>query len=954
MPHPGTIVSTITDTITGTIIPRERLGSVMKKFFLIVLALLVLGAAAGAAWWKFGRRPNPMDAGRRMQQAGDFRGAALELRAAVRAQPSDSEAHLRLGTVLLQLGDAVAAEKELRTAQSLGSPAPDLHVLLAQSYLLEGRNKELLAEFQPPEKTADLTAQLLMVRALAASSTGDQVAALSALATAEQVSPNSASVPMTTARIAMTQNNLVLASEQVERALLIDPKRPDGLLLKAQILRARGNRTGARAALDDAINLAPRYGLARLERASLLLELGQDAKAKDDTDEVLKAQPNSAAGTYLRAVLLTRAGDNAGAELVFQKLSGVIDRFPRANFFQAMVKLNLGQFEQALDMAQRYVAHAPADPDGVKLLARIQLAAKRPDRAIEAITAAARSGIADSELFDLLAQAYTASGRPADAVQSLNKATAIAPQTTQGLAYLASAKLGDLGNPSTLQDMRAETQPAPLYNDSAQAAVVTALASGDVEQAALALKEMRAEQGNTEAVGLLNGALLTMRQEYDGARKQFEDLIAGNPAAIRPRIGLAKLQEIMGQPEDAERTLTGVLTKDPANEASLGAVLPMLLSSARTERAVSVLETAAAAAPGNQKIALALADLYIRGGAPEKALHLLDILPTKADGPTAQQLLIRAHALAALHRQNDAIEVYTQLLLKVPGDVGVVNELASLQSEAKNWQAARATLRDALQTRPGDERLLRLLVGVDLAEGGEAAAMASINRLKAAPATRDAARTLTADFYLYTRRFFEAAEAYEALYRETPNSELAHSAADAYLKAGQTIPATSLLNDWLTKAPDDPAALRMMSDLQLTAGHQAEATATLEHLLGLTPADAVAMNNLAWIYAARNDPRALGYARRAFLLMPSPQSTDTLGWVLEQRGEGAAALPLLTQAAAALKSDPSVQYHYALALKMNGRNKDALAVAQPLADQPTPFPEQEAIRQMVKELRTLP
>lgn len=922
----------------------------MKKLIAAALGVVLLAVGGFVVWKKYGSRPDPMVAARNFLSHGDLRAASVELRAALRDNPDNAEAHMRLGFVSLQLGDAIAAEKELTTAKTMGFKAPDIDVLLAQSYLLQGRNKELLATFQPPGATPDLTSQLLMIRALASASLGDTASALVALNTAETLSPNLASVPLTTARLAIGQNNLALADQEVQRALQIDPHRPDGLLLQAQISNARGNRTSALASLDAALQASPSFVAALLERANILLTLGEDAKAKADVDKVLAAQPNSAAATYLQAVLLVRAHDDKAADEVFQKLSTVMSRFPRANFFSALAKYNLGQQAQALDLTQRYVARNPNDPDGVKLLARIQLANNRPEQAIAALTSANKTGITDSEILDLLSQAYTAAGKPANAAAIQARSIETAPQSVQSLTRIATASLGDQ-TPSGSANLRDTLRLTPSIANPDEKAVLDALSRGEVEEASKALDTLRSEEGDSENVGLYTGALLAMRQQFDGARKQFEHLIEVNPQSLRPHLALAQLQMMQGQTDAAEQTLAAVLAQNPADSSALSAVLPVLVSSGRVPRAMALLEAAYSADPKNTKIVGTLAEFYIRTGAADKALKMLDSAVPPDGVMSGGLLLIRAHALVALRRTAEAMATYNQVLQNAPGDVGVVRELVAVETSEKNWAAARDSLHQALQSRPNDKVLLRLLVGVDLADKGEAAAFEAIEKLRADPATAEASRALRADLLVYTKHFLEGAEAYAALYKEKPEVETLVGASNAYLAAGQTLSATSLLEDWVGKGNKDPEPIRVLSSLELSDGNLDKAQALLEELLTILPGDSVGMNNLAWIYDQKSDPRALALARRAFLLLPGPQSADTLGWILLRKGETASALPLLTQASAVLKTDPAVQYHYAAALKAAGKAKEALAVAQPLADQVEAFPDQPAVRKMVEELR---
>ena len=926
----------------------------MKKLIFAVIAVLILAAGAGAAWWKFGRPGDPLANAKRFMDKGDVRSATIELRNAVRLDPANPEAHLRLGVLQLQAGDPVAAEKELKAARTAGAKVPELNVLIAQSYLQQGRNKELLAEFLPPAPTAELTSQLLILRSFAEVATNNPLAAQSSVAAAERFSPNSANPPLAAARLAIGRGDLAGAEQKVELALQLDPHRADALLLKGQILNGRGSRSAALDTLTEAVDAAPKYAAARLERANLLITLNDDARAKIDVDLVLADQPNSAAGTYLKAALLARAGDNANADLAFQKLSGVMQRFPRAYYFQAIVKYNLGQMEQATDSANRYLQRSPSDPVGVKLLARILLASGRGDRALETLLSAVRSGTADADTLDLLGRAYAITGKPVQATQSFDRAVAMAPENAEIMTHLASARLGQVDAAGTGTDIARGLQLAPQGADPAETAVVSALATGDVDGVRAALAKLRAASGNTETVGLLNGTLLMMTQDLDGARGQFEELIEANPAQVRARVALARVLLMQNRPADAEQALNQALVRNPADPTALGAMIQLLLGRNQAARAVVVMETALAAAPANEAYLLTLSDLYIRVGASDRSLELLDKpIPGggKAGPPSLGRLGARGRALFAAQQFPAARLVYQQILKQLPGDIVVIRQLLALENNDKDYASERVMLNEALATRPGDTALLRLLVGVELSANGEPAAMALIARMQADPVNHDGARTLTADYYLFEKRYREAAEAYATAQHEAPSSALVQSLATSWFSAGQPQKAIDALTDWLSGQPNDVDAARSLATLHIIGKHAELAQPLLEHVLELQPSDAVALNNLAWIYQQKRDPRALAMGRRAFLLQPSPQSADTLGWSLVLQGNAAEALPLLSQAAAEMGGSPDVQYHYAAALKAVGRNDEAAKILGPLVEQPLPFDGQAAARQLLDELK---
>lgn len=923
----------------------------MKKYALIFLALLVVAGGAGAVWYKYFDVHNPLGQAQVLLDRGDTRGAAIELRNAVRREPNNPEAHYRLGQVQMQLGDPVAAEKELNMALSLGNKSPYLPVLLAQSYLQQGHASQLLATFKDPLSTPEMTAQMLIMRAFAQLSLNDLTAAQATVDEAARIAPTVPNVPLAASRIAIARGDMVVAEQQANIALSLAPGRSDLLLLKGQVLNAKGDRRGALEQLDAALKANPRNTAARLEHGNVLLVMNEDARAKVDVDQVLAEQPNAAPAIYLQAVLFTRANDFAAADIAFTRINTFLIRYPRALYFNAIVKFNLGQVEQATDSATRYAARNPGDIEGVKLLGRILLATGRGDRALDVLQKAVKDNIADAEVLDLLGRAYAVAGKPIQAAQTFDKAVAMAPQNAEILSHLASVKLGLGDATGAANDYARSLQMLPSQPNAAESLVVAALASGDVDRAEAALANLRAQAGNTETVGMLNGTVLMMKQNLTGARAQFEELLRANPKQTNASLGLAKVLLLQSRPADAEQALNTVLEREPANEGALTTLLQILLNTNRTGRAVAVLEAAFAAAPNNPALPLALSDLYVRAGTPEKALTLLAKVNKGITTPPAPMLAARARAQLAAGHTQESQDDYRAVLALTPGDMDVMRQLVALELDARDWESARSTLRDALGLRPGDVELLRLLVGVDLQATGETAAFGTIARLRSDPVNQQAARTLTADLLFYNKHYREAAEAYAAELKAQPTSRLVQSTANAYFAAGLPSLAADTLRRWLAQNPNDADALRTLGTFEITGHNLDTARGMLERLLELQPGDPVGLNNLALLYQQQHDERALPLARRAFLRKPSPQAADTLGWILNEHGDTAGALTLLTSAAAALQSEPSVQFHYAQALANAGRTDEAIAILKPLAAQLALFDEQVEARRLLAKLQ---
>ena len=84
-----------------------------------------------------------LDNARQRLAQGDVRAAIIQLRNALQADPTNLDARQSLGQLYLQVGEAEAAEKELRRAHA-GQPSDATEMLLGQALLVLNRPEEVL------------------------------------------------------------------------------------------------------------------------------------------------------------------------------------------------------------------------------------------------------------------------------------------------------------------------------------------------------------------------------------------------------------------------------------------------------------------------------------------------------------------------------------------------------------------------------------------------------------------------------------------------------------------------------------------------------------------------------------------------------------------------------------------------------------------------------------------
>lgn len=921
----------------------------MKKLLLLIIPVLLLSVAGAALWWKYGRARDPFAHAQELMDRGDLRGAQLELRNTIRSSPNNAAAHYRLGQVDQRLGDFVAAEKELKTAREQGFDARLINPLLAQAYMSQGRYRELLRDFPVQGLPGDQAAQLLTQRALAQLSLGDLPAALGSATEAERLAPNALEPPMAAARILVARNDFDGAQTKVDRALQINPRSVEAMIMRGQLSNVKGDRTRAITDFDSVLALNPRNLTARLERANLLLMDNKDARAKDDINAALDIEPRSSMAIYLRAVVEIKAEDYAAAEADLNKIASLLGRFPRGFFFYAIAKYNLGQAEQASDAANKFLAKNPRDPDAIKLFARIELAARRPSAVIKVLGEAQKNGTSDSDMLDLLGRAYALAGRPQQALDTMERAVALSPANADVLTRLAALRLS-LGDAARASDEFEKAYAmAPDKTAAAEQLVLAAISSGELDRATIALNKLIKAKGDSEITGNL-AALIRMAQlDLQGAAVQLQSTIATYPDSIQPRINLAKVLVLLDRGAEAQIVLGDVLDRRPADGVALSTLVGLLNADNRGAAALVRLEKAHEAAPKDSDITIAYANQLLRANDPKKALALVDTVLRDQPDNTAL-LAAKGRFLASRGQTEDAESAYRQLLDINPLDVNARRAVADLRVLARDPDGARKVLADGLRAEPGNAVLMQHLIDTTLRTKGLDATLAEADRLARDPANLPNARWLRGDTLMAAARFSDAVTTFATDFRADPGTTSLLRLVGAYNATGRTDQSTQVLRDWLTGHPDDAAAAEQLAGLDIIARRFFEAEKQLLTVLAQRPSDSVALNNLAWVYLQRSDARARQVAQKSYLLNPSPEAADTLGWILTTTGNPATGYTLLRQAATALSRDPTVLYHYAVAQKDTGRKEDAIATLRPLLLGIAEFEERPAAQKLLADL----
>jgi cellulose synthase operon protein C len=912
------------------------------------LGWIMMGAWLGA--FPIAAHADYLSTAKSSLQKGDLKSAQIDLRNAVRNDPQNAEAHYWLGRVTFELGDPVASEREAIAARERGFDPHQTVPLLAQAMLAQNKFDELLNTLKPEGKDPLLDASILVARGYAQVGLKRPQDAQKSFAEAEQVAPNAVEPLLADARLAVARADLAGAQTKIDRAIAAQPKSADALLAKAQVLRLKNDIPGAIAVLDELVTDQPSVMQARLDRASLELVAGKNDAAKADIDAVLKATPSNVQAIYLLAVMEAQSRNYKAADADLERISGFLGRIQRAFYLQAVVKEQLGQLEQAEEAARKYLGRAPNDLAAYKVLARIQFAKHRPDQVVDTLAKVAESGKGDAEAYDLLGRAYAATGQGMEAIQSFQKAETLAPNDVGVQTRLASVRMGMGDVDTAVGDLEHTLELAPKLPAVGEALFFAALATGDTAKAGDALVRIRAAQGQTEIVGNLDGLFKLAQIDFPGAKATFTDLVQKYPDFTPAKINLARVDIMMDQRPEAEKILSDVLAKQPTAQPALTMMASSYVQSNRLQDAVGLLERAHAAEPGQTRVTVTLGDIYIRAGTPQKALDLAQA--EKGSNASSTDILsLKAAAYLALGQKKDARAAYTEILKNDANVVGARRQLVALLIEAGDFESARNIITAGISANPRNYQLYQDYVMIDLKSTGMDAALATADRLQSQDRDFPGIKALKGDVYLAANRPADAVTAYTEANNATPSGLLVNRLAGALLRAGRADDANQLLLGWIGKHPDDMIAIEQVAEVNIAASKFDDAARYLELLLKQKPHDAVALNNLAWVYQQQgNDAKAQTLARQAYVLSPSPQTADTLGWILTTGGNARDGVALLRQASGENATDPRIQYHYGVALKDTGNKDEAKKQLETVVENKAEFKEKAEAQKLLDDM----
>ena len=858
---------------------------------------------------------------------GDYVRAADEAKKVLGSAPDNARARLTLAAASLELGDVQTAEREVQLAVGLNSEPAKLEPLRVETLLALGRSEAARQALVDATTISGVRRDILEGRIQLAS--GDAEGAAAAFDRALASDPGSAEARVGKSQALIQQSKLAQARASLEAAVEASPD--DGAAWLAlgglNLKQGRFDEAAAslmRAAENGATLSVPERLQARVGRVEALVLAGDLDTAASDQKILEKAAPGSPAALLSGARLALAKGDAGKAVDLLQRVANAMPgaMAPRAMLVTAL--LERGSQEQALAEAGKLVGQFPDDDLPRITLAQAQLRAGRPDDAQATLRPLIDRPSPSGQAITLAAQIELRQGRSGVGLDFLERGVETAPDDDNlklqlAAAYLTSGRIGE-----AIETLRSiPDEKASMQRDRM---LVLAVAASQGESGART-EIQRALSANPNDVVLLNlgASYLSSIGDRRAARELLERALEVDAANADVQVSLARLELAEDRLDDAERLAMAVLERAPSHGGALGVMVEVSSRRGQSEESERWLQEARRSSPSAVQPRLVLARRALARGDRQ----VFDQIVSEIDAVAADNALVQA-AIGDLLVEGRSYEEAAPRFRKAMELDGRRPEpylgMARIEAQAKDVDAVRGWLRQALERRPGWFPAAQALARVEASQGRLQSAMEIVSGLKETQGDEARVWLLEGELFLSARRPDDALRAFDTAFSLQPSGATAGKIYSARRMAGQAAPERVLV-DWLAATPGDVQVRRLLANHYLLAGEAPAATAEYEKLVAAAPDDAVSLNNLAWLYSQQDDSRAIETARRAYELSPGSASiADTYGWILIQGGEIRKGLDIIEQVADKAKKNLEIQYHLAYGLRAVGERARARAV----------------------------
>jgi len=454
----------------------------------------------------------------------------------------------------------------------------------------------------------------------------------------------------------------------------------------------------------------------------------------------------------------------------------------------------------------------------------------------------------------------------------------------------------------------------------------------------------------------LQALLETLKKDTAAAQQNYDKALKLDPKNILAHLGAAKLALDNGQLDKAKESADKALA---VNDKVINAYLllaDVAYKQKNNAEVEKVLLTAQAKVKGDIKgeieVIKSLGKFYNIQKQPEKILSLTEDLDKRYPN-NSQALNLLAQAQIINNKKPLAEETLQKLINQDKQDVGNRLLLARLLSEHTDKEKETLALLDetAQIARDKPEALVfKTAYLIKLKRNQEALELA--DKIDKQFPKLVLGKLLKGDVYLVEKQLDKAIDVYQQAYKIQPNDRVLITLADLMIAQKKQPEAINLLNSALEKDKKNLSIHFKLATIYQQQNDLKQAEAHYDAMLTEQADNVLALNNLAFLYFQKNDPRALDLAKRAYEKAPESAAVlDTYGYILIKQGQPKEGLPILEKAATLAPKANDIQFHLAEAYVANDNSAKAIAILEPIVKAEQDFSEKKSAVSLLEKLK---
>ena len=422
------------------------------------------------------RKQKYLESGKRYEASGKYKEAAIQFSNALKIDKGFAPAYYELAKTDLQMGSATPAYQALMRTVDLDPSNTEARITLG-NLLLAGRataraEDQAKAVLAINPNNADAYALLAGV----AQKKNDNAEARTDMQRALAIDPKRSAFHSAMAVLeAGTPADEGNAEQELQKAASLDPKSATPHLLLAALLERKNDLQGAEQQFLQAITIAPKNLQARVSLAGLYLRAGDKNKAEQT---LLQAVENDTSNEAAAGVLLEFYGKTGQLDHAEQVFADLASKYPKSfaiKITYARILFDKKEYAKSKTVADQLTKTDAGNPQVLTLNALLLLNTGKVDDALTLLKRSVKDNPNSTQMQLLLGRVAGIKGDLATAESSYRQAATLSPGNLEAQSGLADVaiKRQDIGMLSEVADKTIQAHPdfgqAYLWRGTAEA-----------------------------------------------------------------------------------------------------------------------------------------------------------------------------------------------------------------------------------------------------------------------------------------------------------------------------------------------------------------------------------------------------------------------------------------------------------------------------------------------------